>query len=188
MATTVVVNKRGGERCRARHLWIYRSDVTDTSGAQPGEIVRVSDNRKTALGWALYSSSSQIALRFISYEEREIDREFWLSRLIAAEQLRQRVVANASAYRLVYGESDLLPALIIDRYNDCFSIQTLSQGMDALKQMWIELLVERYHPARSSSATKLGSGNWRDSHKLPDWSTAKTPARWSSKNAASVSR
>jgi 23S rRNA (cytosine1962-C5)-methyltransferase len=146
MATTVVVNKRASERCRARHLWIYRSDITDTSGAQPGEIVRVSDNRKTALGWALYSSSSQIALRFISYEECKIDREFWLSRLLAAEQLRQRVVANASAYRLVYGESDLLPSLIIDRYNDCLSIQTLSQGMDALKQMWIELLVERYNP------------------------------------------
>jgi 23S rRNA (cytosine1962-C5)-methyltransferase len=146
MATTVVVNKRGAERCRARHLWIYRSDIIDTSGAQPGEIVRVSDSRKTPFGWALYSSSSQIALRFISFEERDIDREFWLSRLLAAEQLRQRVVENASAYRLVYGESDLLPALIIDRYNDCFSIQTLSQGMDALKQMWIELLVERYAP------------------------------------------
>jgi 23S rRNA (cytosine1962-C5)-methyltransferase len=146
MATTVVLNKRGAERCRAKHLWIYRSDVTDTSGAQPGEIVRVSDGRKTALGSAFYSSSSQIALRFISYDDHEIDRQFWLSRLIAAEQLRNRVVEKTSAHRLVYGESDLLPALIVDRYNDCFSIQTLSQGMDALKQMWIEMLVERYNP------------------------------------------
>jgi 23S rRNA (cytosine1962-C5)-methyltransferase len=146
MATTVVVNKRGVERCRARHLWVYRSDITDTSGAQPGEIVRVSDSKKTSLGSALYSSSSQIALRFISYDEREIDREFWLSRLLAAEQLRQRVVENTSAYRLVYGESDSLPSLVIDRYGDCFSIQTLSQGMDALKQMWVEMLVERYNP------------------------------------------
>ena len=53
---------------------------------------------------------------------------------------------DTTAFRLVYGESDLLPSLIIDRYNDCFVIQTLSQGMDAIKQMWIELLVERYHP------------------------------------------
>jgi 23S rRNA (cytosine1962-C5)-methyltransferase len=55
-------------------------------------------------------------------------------------------VLDATAYRLVYGESDLLPSLIIDRFNDCFVIQTLSQGMDALKQVWIDLLVERYGP------------------------------------------
>jgi 23S rRNA (cytosine1962-C5)-methyltransferase len=60
--------------------------------------------------------------------------------------LREQVVKGASAYRLVYGESDLLPSLIIDRFNDCFVIQTLSQGMDALKSLWIDLLVERYSP------------------------------------------
>ena len=146
MAATVVVNRRGAERCRARHLWIYRSDITETSGAQPGEVVRVSDARGTKLGSALYSSSSQIALRFVTFEERDIDREFWLSRLVAAEELRRRVVENTSAYRLVYGESDLLPSLIIDRYNDCFVIQSLSQGMDGLKKMWVEMLVERYNP------------------------------------------
>jgi len=82
----------------------------------------------------------------VSFEDIEINRDFWRSRLISAEQLRDRVVRDSTAYRLVYGESDLLPSLIIDRYNDCFAIQTLSQGMDALKQMWIELLVERYGP------------------------------------------
>jgi 23S rRNA (cytosine1962-C5)-methyltransferase len=82
----------------------------------------------------------------ISFEDVEIGREFWLSRLLSAERLRDQVVRDATAYRLVYGESDLLPSLIVDRYNDCFVIQTLSQGMDALKRMWIELLVERYHP------------------------------------------
>jgi len=131
---------------RARHLWIYRSDVSDHSGAQAGEIVRVTDSRGKALGSALYSSRSQIVLRMIALEEVEIDRSFWKSRLDSAEQLRNQVVRDTTAYRLVYGESDLLPSLIIDRYNDCFVIQTLSQGMDALKQMWIELLIERYSP------------------------------------------
>jgi 23S rRNA (cytosine1962-C5)-methyltransferase len=98
------------------------------------------------MGSALYSSRSQIALRMISFEDVEIGREFWLSRLLSAERLRDQVVRDATAYRLVYGESDLLPSLIVDRYNDFFVIQTLSQGMDALKQMWIELLVERYNP------------------------------------------
>jgi 23S rRNA (cytosine1962-C5)-methyltransferase len=98
------------------------------------------------LGSALYSADSQISLRMIAFDERRIDRDFWLARLAAAEQLRSRVVSDATAYRLVYGESDLLPSLVIDRFNDYFVIQTLSQGMDAMKQMWIELLADRYAP------------------------------------------
>jgi len=146
MPTTVTITKRGAQRVRARHLWVYRSDVSDHSVAQAGEVVRVTDSRGKALGPALYSSRSQIALRMIDFEDAEIDRSFWKSRLESAERLRNQVVRDTTAYRLVYGESDLLPSLIIDRYNDCFVVQTLSQGMDALKQMWIELLVERYSP------------------------------------------
>jgi len=82
----------------------------------------------------------------IAFEDVEVDREFWLSRLVSAERLRQQLVADTTACRLVYGESDMLPSLIVDRYNDCLVIQTLSQGMDSLKQMWVELLAERYSP------------------------------------------
>ena len=146
VSTTVSITRRGAERVRARHAWVYRSDLTDTGGAQGGEVVRVADPRGHVLGSALYSSLSQIALRFISYDDRDIDRDIWLSRLAAAEQLRAAAVQNTSAYRLVYGESDLLPSLIIDRYDDCLVIQTLSQGMDALKGMWVEALAERYEP------------------------------------------
>ncbi|HSE98467.1 MAG TPA: class I SAM-dependent rRNA methyltransferase [Blastocatellia bacterium] len=146
MATTVTVNRRGAARVRARHCWIYRSDVADAGGAKPGEIVLVKEAHGPALGRALYSSRSQIALRFVAFDDREIDRQFWQKRLDAAERLRDQVVRDASAYRLVYGESDLLPSLIIDRFNDCFVIQTLSQGTDALKSMWVDILVERYGP------------------------------------------
>ncbi|MBI3651872.1 MAG: class I SAM-dependent rRNA methyltransferase [Acidobacteria bacterium] len=146
MATTITVNKRGVERARARHLWIYRSDLVDTKNAKAGDIVRVTDAKNKFVGHALYSTTSQIALRFVSFDDCDINRDFWLARLLAAAALRQQVVQNANAYRLVYGESDLLPSLIIDRFDDCLVVQTLSQGMEALKQMWTELLVERYHP------------------------------------------
>lgn len=146
MATTVTIRKRGAERVRARHLWVYRSDVNDAGSAPPGAVVRVADPRGRVLGRALYSSTSQIALRMVAFDDVETDRDFWLTRLAAAEALRQQVVREATAYRLVYGESDLLPSLIIDRFSDCFVVQTLSQGMDALKAMWLELLVERYSP------------------------------------------
>ena len=146
MPTTVTITKRGAQRVHARHSWIYRSDLTDHGDTQAGHVVRVIDPHKRVLGCALYSSSSQIALRLVAFGDVEINRDFWLSRLVSAERLREQVVRDATAYRLVYGESDLLPSLIIDRYDDCFVIQTLSQGMDALKQMWIELLAERYRP------------------------------------------
>jgi 23S rRNA (cytosine1962-C5)-methyltransferase len=146
MTATVTVNKRAVQRSRARHLWIYRSDVVDARGARAGQIVRVADSRGATVGHALYSSRSQIALRFISFDGAAIDQDFWLARLAAAQRLRDRTVRDTTAYRLVYGESDLLPSLIIDRFNDCLVIQTLSQGMDALKQMWVSLLTDSYGP------------------------------------------
>ena len=164
MSTIVKVNNRAAARARARHLWIYRSDITESSHARPGELVRVSDPKGKLLGSALYSSRSQIAIRFVSFDEVELDRAFWVSRLVAAERLRSQVVEGATAYRLVYGESDLLPSLIVDRYNDCFVIQTQSQGMDELKQMWIELLVERYRPR---AIIERNEGRVRDLEGLP---------------------
>src|SRR5687767_1023183 len=138
MPTTITITKRGADRVRARHCWIYRSDLTGKSSAQPGEVVRVVDAHGRVLGSALYSSRSQIALRMVSFDDAEINRDFWLARLASAERLRDQVVHDTTAFRLVYGESDLLASLIVDRYNDCFVIQTLSQGMDSMKQMWIE--------------------------------------------------
>lgn len=145
MTETITVNSRGAERARARHCWIYRSDITGAR-AQGGEVVRVVDAKGGSLGRALYSSRSQIALRFVSFDDTETGREFWLSRLIAAESLRDQIAQDTTAFRLVYGESDLLPSLIIDRFNDCFVLQTLSQGMEAIKHKWVEMLVDRYHP------------------------------------------
>jgi 23S rRNA (cytosine1962-C5)-methyltransferase len=146
MASVVTINKNGASRIRARHCWVYRSDIIDTGSAGAGEVVRVLGPGRANLGSALYSSRSQIALRMVAFDGRTVDRDFWLSRLAEAESLRSMVAPGRDAYRLVYGESDLLPSLIIDRYQDCFVIQTLSQGMDALKQMWSDLLVERFHP------------------------------------------
>ncbi len=146
MTATVTINKRACERVLARNLWVYRSDLLDARRAQAGELVRVTDARGKLQGQALYSDKSQIALRFVAFDESEVDREFWRQRLLAAEQLRKQVVRDTTAYRLIYSESDWLPSLIIDRFNDCFVIQTLSQGMEALKTMWVELLAERYNP------------------------------------------
>ena len=141
-----VVSAKGAARARSGHLWIYRSDVTRKPQAETGSVVRVVDHRGRFVALAHYGKESEITLRIISKDDVEITRDFWLTRLRAAARWRERVVMDTDAYRLVHAEGDLLPGLIIDRYGDCFALQTLTRGMEALKAMWTELLVEEFHP------------------------------------------
>src|SRR5262245_8187951 len=144
--TDAVVSAKGASRARSGHLWIYRSDVTQRPRAESGSIVRVVDQRGRFIARAHYGKESEITLRLISRNDVEITREFWLARLRAAAAWRDRVVGDTDAYRLVNAEGDLLPGLIIDRYGDCFAMQTLTRGMDGLKTMWTELLVGEFRP------------------------------------------
>lgn len=141
---TVTVNKRGADRVRRGHLWIYRSDVSEADAAG-GSVVSVQDERRNFIGQAFYSDGSQIALRFVSQTKDEIDREWWRRRLLEAAS-RRTIPPDTNAYRLIYSEGDLLPSLIVDRYDDVFVMQTLSQGTDALKQTFAEILIEEFRP------------------------------------------
>jgi 23S rRNA (cytosine1962-C5)-methyltransferase len=142
VAAHVVITARGEQRVRAGHPWIYRSDIAEGS-ASPGEVVGVRGPRGRALGWAFYSDRSQITLRMISRDhERPIDGAFWRARLEAAIRFRESLQIDATAYRLVHGEADLLPSLIVDRYADYLVVQALSQGTDRLLPALVPLLVE----------------------------------------------
>ena len=141
-STHVTISRRGAERARAGHLWIYRSDVRDAANVSAGAVVRVRDERGRHVCQALWSARSEIALRVLSLGEEVIDREWWRARLRRAIERRARLTEGADAYRLVYAEGDLLPALIVDRYADVLVVQTLAQGTDALKGALVELLVE----------------------------------------------
>ena len=145
IAPTVTITKRGVERLASGHPWIYRSDVVTSEGVEPG-VVRLIDQKNHFWGQALYSSQSQITLRFLTREERPFDAAFLAERIRDAAAFRQQVAAGAQAYRLVASEGDLLPSLIIDRYGDCFVIQTLSQGMDRLKSTVVEILQKEFAP------------------------------------------
>jgi 23S rRNA (cytosine1962-C5)-methyltransferase len=142
----VRVNRKAGGRLASGHPWIFSSDITDRNGAQPGEAVKVADFRGRPLGTAHYSSASQIALRMLSPHVEEIGRDFYLRRLRAAEEHRRAVVHHTDAYRVVHGEADLLPALIVDRYGDYLAMQTLDQGMDAAKSEIASCLGEIFQP------------------------------------------
>jgi 23S rRNA (cytosine1962-C5)-methyltransferase len=142
---SVVISSRGVERIRLGHLWVYRSDIR-TAQAQPGAVVRVTDERGRYHGRAFYSDKSQIAVRLLTREDRPVDRAFLTERLRQALAYRERVVENSEAFRLVYSEADLLPSLVVDRYGDYLVMQTLSQGTERLKSLLTEILAELISP------------------------------------------
>ncbi|MBC8031057.1 MAG: class I SAM-dependent rRNA methyltransferase [Pyrinomonadaceae bacterium] len=141
----ITVTKRGADRIRRGHLWIYRSDIARTDESAGGSIVNVTDTGRNFVGQAFYSDSSQIALRFLSLTHDTIDREWWRKRIREAAQ-RRKMDSETNAYRLVYSEGDLLPSLIIDRYDDVLVLQTLSQGTEAIKSLLVQVLVEEFSP------------------------------------------
>jgi len=142
----VRVTKRGADRFRDGHLWIYRSDVTDAGGLAGGSVVRVNDPHGNLVGQTLFSNASEIALRLLTQSDATIDREWWRGRIREAADRRERIVSGTNAYRLISSEGDLLPSLIVDVYDDVFVLQTLSQGTESIKAMLVELLVEGFAP------------------------------------------
>jgi 23S rRNA (cytosine1962-C5)-methyltransferase len=142
----IKITHRAVERIFAGHPWIYRSDVESMAQVEPGSVVRLVDRKNRYWGQALYSSQSQIALRFLTREQRPFDKTFLADRIFQAAAYRGQVVDGAMAYRLVASEGDLLPSLVIDRYNDCFVIQTLSQGMDRLTPDVVAILKANFAP------------------------------------------
>ena len=139
---TAILKPRGEDRVRGGHPWVYRSDVADVVDPEPGAVVEVRGARNKMLGHALFSDQSQITIRMISRGEAAIDEAFWRARLAAAIRFRDTLQINATAFRLVHGEADLLPSLIVDRYDDYLVMQTLSQGMDRLAPTLVKLLAE----------------------------------------------
>jgi 23S rRNA (cytosine1962-C5)-methyltransferase len=141
----VVVSRKGVARIERGHPWIFRSDVIKEGGASPGAVVRVEDVRGTPLGFAFFSSRSEIRLRMIDRGE-SLAETFLRDRIAQALRWRQTVAAGAEAYRVVHGEGDGLPALVVDRYGDYLSIQTLSQGTERAKGEIVAALVELLQP------------------------------------------
>jgi 23S rRNA (cytosine1962-C5)-methyltransferase len=145
MQPSVAVTGRAEERIQAGHLWIYQSDVIDVEAA-PGDTVAVLGARGRPIGQALYSDRSQIALRLLSHGAEPADAALWRRRLESAIAFRGTLAIDATAYRLVHADGDLLPSLIVDRYGDYLVVQSLSQGVERLLPTITGLLVELLAP------------------------------------------
>jgi 23S rRNA (cytosine1962-C5)-methyltransferase len=145
------INRKGAGRVRAGHLWIYKSDVVNVNGA-PGDVVTVSDEANNFIGQAFYSAASEITLRILTIREETIDREFWRLRIRKAAERRGEIYSGREGNwreggrRIVFSEGDLIPSLIVDDYAGVFVIQTLSQGTEKLKSLFIEILIQEFAP------------------------------------------
>jgi 23S rRNA (cytosine1962-C5)-methyltransferase len=141
----VVISRRGEERIRRGHPWIYRSDVLSATAA-PGDLVAVVGGRDRRLGEALWSARSQIALRMMSVGDDAPGESVWRHRLAAAIAFRDLLHIDATTYRVVHGEADRLPSLVVDKYGDYLVVQALSQGTDRRLPELTQALVELMSP------------------------------------------
>ena len=144
LAQTVQVNAAAVRRIRRGHLWIYSGDLLTEPEGTP-VLVRVVDGAGNDLGSAFYSPQSQIRLRLFTRSPEIPSPELLGARIRAA--VGRRGARTGSACRLVFGEGDLLPGIIVDRYADRLVLQTLSRGAEALKPLIGDILEETLHPA-----------------------------------------
>ncbi|MFN5200534.1 MAG: class I SAM-dependent rRNA methyltransferase [Gemmatimonas sp.] len=137
-----IVNRRGALRLRRGHPWVFRSDV-ERRPDLPAGVVRVAESNGAPLGWALWSPQSEISLRRIEADgDRRIDDAWWHDALRTAIRRRAPLAAEANAYRLVHGEGDGLPSLVVDQYGDSLVVQLLSAGLDAHTDVIVRCLRE----------------------------------------------
>jgi 23S rRNA (cytosine1962-C5)-methyltransferase len=170
----VIINERAAKRLRNGHLWIYASDVLNDAGAQPGALVHVIGPKDKFLGSAIYSSSSQIKLRLLGHDALRTEEELLQlvrQRLGEAVAYRSKVVQNSDACRMVFSEADGLPGLIVDCYNDVFTLQVLTQAWAApeRKQTIIDGLKEF---AGAVNIVERADARIRELEQLPEMESA----------------
>jgi 23S rRNA (cytosine1962-C5)-methyltransferase len=144
---TAIVTTRGAKRLAGGHPWVFRSDLAEAPSG-PAGAVRVADPRGHALGWAWWSPASEIALRRVERDsDATIDGAWWRERLAHALARRAPLAADTNACRLVHGEGDGLPALVVDRYDQWLVVQFLSAAVEAQRALVVDALQELAAPA-----------------------------------------
>ncbi len=159
---TVILKKNEEKRVLDGYPWIYANEVSRTEGKdKQGSVARVLSYDGKFVGLGYINHLSKIFVRMLSFKEEPIDRNFYFNRIKNAN--RQRLeLGYCNNYRAVFGESDKLPGLIVDKYGDYLSVQFLSLGMEVIKKEIIGILVEIFSPKgiyeRSDVSVRLKEG------------------------------
>jgi len=129
------------------HEWVYATEIKKSFGdPQPGDVVTLKDFRDRPLGSAIYNPNSQIVARRFSRRRQDLDLDFFIRRIRQALEYRQRMGIDETLCRLVWSESDGIPGLIVDRYGDHLSVQTLTLAMDQRQEIIREALIAVLSP------------------------------------------
>jgi 23S rRNA (cytosine1962-C5)-methyltransferase len=121
---------------------VYEGEIAEAGGSlTAGDIVDVLSDRGAFLGRGYVNPASRIRVRILTHQPEPIGNDFFARRLEHAVALRRRVVRDTTAYRVVFGEGDLLPGLVVDRYGDTLVMQTLTAGMDRRQDLLADLLL-----------------------------------------------
>ena len=144
---TITLRKTRETRVRGGHPWIYASEIEKVDGAfENGDIVDVNDFRGKFIGRGFYNPQSQISLRILTRKDEPCDREFFARRIRDAWEYR-KLLCDPMSCRLIYSESDFLPGLVVDKFADVLVLQSLSLGIERIKDMLCDLLMEIVRPA-----------------------------------------
>ena len=164
MLPTVKINQKGANRLRRQgQVWVFRSDVLETGRARPGDIVRIVDGRRRLIGHGFFGGS-ELSLRLLSGPDRVPDDALLRERLVQAVERRRLLCPGRDALRLVHGESDLLPGLLVDRFGPGLVVQTLCQATDQREGLFVKLLLELLKPG---VLVLRDDGGTRDYESLP---------------------
>lgn len=160
------ISGRGSRRWENGHPWIFKSDVSRAPDAVPG-VVEVRDSRGRPLGVALWSPGSEISLRLLDRDPHAvIDGAWWRERIRRASERRDPLALHTNAWRVVHGEGDALPSLVIDRYGDYLVVQMMSAGLEAFRGEIVDALIDLFHPqgilARNDASTRAREGLTRE--------------------------
>ena len=147
MKNQIILKKNEEHRIAAGHQWVFSNEIASLRGTpEIGEVVELLRHDQKFLGLGFYHPHSLIAFRFLTSEQEEIGFSFFEQRIQQALKLRQKLYPGAETFRLAHGESDFLPGLIIDKYNEFISMQILSAGMDKQTEIICDVLETMFHP------------------------------------------
>src|SRR5438445_11639576 len=155
---TVLLKPGEADRIVAGHPWIYHGSVSRlTAPAEDGALVQVKDHRQRFIGSGIYNSKSKINVRVLAGERLELNETFFEERIRAALAVRKKHLPEATAFRVVNAESDLLSGLIVDKYQDVLVMQTSALGMDQRKELIVSVLRKIFSPRAIVERNELAS-------------------------------
>lgn len=143
--TGLILKKNEERRLLLGHQWVFSNEIEKTEGEKnSGEVVEIFSSVGKFLGKGFYNKNSLIAYRHLTDKDEEINKTFLFKRISMANSLRKKVNSERDTYRMVNSESDFLPGLIIDKFENKFSLQIFSLGMNRFIEIIKEILVENF--------------------------------------------